>query len=646
MPRPKNVMTLAETDPYQTRRRTYLEAVAAQASPHAAGPDAVAQLIPREIFHLLPRLVLGHCPSGSPSADLLRLPLEVIAARRDCADFALAGVLRLLYRFPNSPLLSVEDYAQMREATLGFCYWYDQLGIRGMCFHTENHQILFHSCEVLAGQLFPDTLFTNSGKTGSWHAREGARRVRQWIDHRFRFGFSEWLSSYNEEDLLALLNLVDFAEDADLRRQAGMLVDMLLFEMAVHSHNGVLGGTHGRTYAEFLKGAREDPNTAISWLVFGTGAFNGRSGIALSALTTSDYRCPPLIEAIARDRPCELVSRERHGLNVADATQYGLDPTGLDDAMFFWACQTARHPLARETAFRVAEIAEDPWLVNFIQTVDAPAETARTLIESGGATFDGDAVNTALSEANLYTFRTPEYLLSCVQDFRPGRPGYQQHVWQATLGLDAVVFTNHPGNDSESSAHGDRPNFWAGNRFLPRAAQERNVLVCVHHVPADDHFPFSHAYFPRSAFDETLQSGPWTFGRLADGYIALYSHHPASWTKRDSTELRVMSPQNVWICEMGNCVQNGDFPAFVAAITAAPVTCADLSVRYDSPSIGPVQFGWTGPLTVREQPLPLSRYPRFDNPYCRGEIGDRKYIVEREGAHLIWEVEPLNSRAR
>ncbi|MES2460171.1 MAG: hypothetical protein V4671_06285 [Armatimonadota bacterium] len=642
MPRSETEMTILNTTPFDARRLTYLEAVAAQAGPHAAGPDAVAQLIPREVFHLLPRLALGRGPNGASSAELLGPPLAVIAARRDCADFALAGVLRLLYRFPDSPLLSMNDYAGMREAVVGFSYWYDQPGIRGMCFHTENHQILFHSCEVLAGQMFPDTVFPNSGRNGAWHAREGAERVRRWIDHRLRFGFSEWLSSYIEEDLLALLNLYDFASDADLRRRAGMLVDILLFEMAIHSYKGVLGTTHGRTYAEFLKGAREDPNTGINWLFFGTGVFNGRSGIALSALATSDYRCPSLIEAIALDQLAETVSRERHGLNVADASQYGLDPTRREDAMFFWACQTARHPLARATALEVAEIAQDPWLLDFINGADTLLAETKALVESGGATFDGDAVNTALSEANLYTFRTPDYMLSCAQDFRPGRPGYQQHIWQATLGIDAVVFTNHPGNESESSAHGDRPNFWAGNRFLPRAAQEKNVLVCLHHVPSDDPLPFSHAYFPRDAFDETLQRGPWTFGRSGDGYLALFSQHPAAWTSGDSAELRAESPDNIWICEMGTRVQHGDFARFVAAIEAAPVTCGGLSVRYESPTLGPVSFGWTGPLSVSGRDLPLSGYPRFDNPYCHSEIGERTYTVERDGTRLIWNAASLS----
>jgi hypothetical protein len=112
-----------------------------------------------EAFTQIPRLVLGRGPLNE---DLLRAALDLIHARRDCADFALSGLLRILYRFGDSPLLSAAVRAEIEEAVLGFCYWYDQPGVSGMCFHTENHQILFHSCEVLAGELFSDRTFRNA----------------------------------------------------------------------------------------------------------------------------------------------------------------------------------------------------------------------------------------------------------------------------------------------------------------------------------------------------------------------------------------------------------------------------------------------------------------------------------------------------
>ncbi|MCB0158797.1 MAG: hypothetical protein KDD83_11755, partial [Caldilineaceae bacterium] len=233
-------------------------------------------------------------------------------------------------------------------------------------------------------------------------------------------------------------------------------------------------------------------------------------------------------------------------------------------------------------------------------------------------------------------------MLSSTQSFRPGKPGYQQHPWQATLGVDAVVFTNHPGADDEVS----RPNFWAGNGILPRVAQHQNVAVIIHHLPPDDHFPFSHAYFPRAAFDEVIEQDGWVFARKGDGYIALYSQHPARWLTdrhddaRPVNELRADASTNVWLVEVGDAAQHGDFAAFVHAVAAASVSFADTSlaatVRYVSPTVGVVEFGWLKPLTVDDVEIDLHDYPRFDNPYCRADFGARTYTIRHgEDTHVI-----------
>jgi hypothetical protein len=421
---------------------------------------------------------------------------------------------------------------------------------------------------------------------------------------------------------------------------AGQMVDMILLEIALHHYKGVLATSTGRTYVPYILGGRAAPTTSIAWMVFGLGAPQRRTNFALMCLCTSDYRVPAVLQAIADDCPAGITLRERHGLNATDAAAYGLLPERLEDNMFFWACQTSRHPLVRPTALRVAQIAEDPWLVDFVNGVDQPLEACRKLAEDGGAPFDGDAVNTALSEVNLITFRTPYYQLSSAQDFRSGKPGYQQHPWQASLDPDAVVFTTHPGTDNESGEHTSRPNFWAGNRWLPRVGQHRNVAVIVHHIPQDDPRPYSHAYFPKAAFDQVVQLDNWIFGRKGSGYIALYSQHAALWASTGTyagIDLRANACDNIWICELGNAVADGSFENFMDAVQSLPVQCDGLRVRYLSPSLGEVRFGWTGPLSVAGQEVALHAYRRFDNPYCQAELGQRRYEIRRDGELLVLE---------
>ncbi|MDI7277363.1 MAG: hypothetical protein QME94_15405, partial [Anaerolineae bacterium] len=115
----------------------------------------------------------------------------------------------------------------------------------------------------------------------------------------------------------------------------------------------------------------------------------------------------------------------------------------------------------------------------------------------------------AAQEVNRVTYRTPDYMLSSAQDYRPGERGRAEHIWQATLGPAAVVFANHPACATDDEAH--RPGFWVGNQVLPRVAQWKDVLIAIHNLPEGDWMGFTHAYFPTCAFDEHVLREGWAF---------------------------------------------------------------------------------------------------------------------------------------
>ena len=58
------------------------------------------------------------------------------------------------------------SFSRARQTALNFKYFPDEPGIDSLCTWTENHYILFTSAAYLAGQLYPDEVFTNSGETG------------------------------------------------------------------------------------------------------------------------------------------------------------------------------------------------------------------------------------------------------------------------------------------------------------------------------------------------------------------------------------------------------------------------------------------------------------------------------------------------
>jgi hypothetical protein len=593
---------------YEDRRQRYL-AYCAERSPGGR----------TGFFSQIARLALGRDPVDE---EPVRDAIAFVDSRRDCCDFSVGGLLRILYLYHDSPQISPDLIVDIENCLLRFKYWWDEpQGDNHRCYHTENHQIIFHSDELLSGQLFRDRVFQNSGQKGQYHIDHAAHLIRRWMDFRFRFGFSEWLSNcYFEEDLLALVNLVDFSQDAEIRAQAEMLIDLILMEMALHTYRGIFGSTHGRTCARLIKGARGEGSASTAKLMFGMGLFNDPSSLGTVPLATSSYRCPPVISKIAADLDEALLFRERHSINMVDAPRYGLSYDDELDGHLYWSIQDYCHPEVIGLSRRLSEKYGVRLHEDYEQRYQ---QLFRWQIEQYGEIVDKDLDCHALTEVDIQTYRTPTYMLSCAQDYRPGKPGYQQHTWQATLGIDAVAFTNHPGAEDETS----RPNYWAGNGVMPRAAQHRNVLVCIYRLPADDPYPFSHLYFPRNVFDQVVERGPWVCARKGEGMVALYAQHPLRWPS--DTEARVDVPNNVWVCEMGDLSQWGSFPAFVEAVTGAEIACQGLGVRYVSPSLGAVSFGWEEPLQIAGRVEPLHGYERFDNPYCRCAFGAPEVVIRR-----------------
>ena len=242
--------------------------------------------------------------------------LDCIASineRADCSDFDLVGLLGMAGRYIEEPGFPQALVEPLQNCFQSFRYWMDQPGADAMCFWSENHQILFHTCEILAGQLLPDELFTNAGLTGSEHRAKGEERALSWLRKRAAGGFREWDSNtYFEEDVLALSHLVDLAENDDVRELAAVVLDKMFFGLAVNSFKGVFGSSHGRTYAPFIKDAFREPTSGMTRLLWGKGIFNRSIRGTVSLACAVNYQLPPVIEAIAIDPADEIWNRERH----------------------------------------------------------------------------------------------------------------------------------------------------------------------------------------------------------------------------------------------------------------------------------------------------------------------------------------------
>jgi hypothetical protein len=238
--------------------------------------------------------------SGAGVSDAgVAVALRMLAERADCADFEAVGLMHLWHRVPAGAWAAgLRD--RVREALLGFKYWIDQPGLDAMCYFTENHQLVWHTAETLAGEAFPDATFTNTGWSGAKHAEHGRALAREWIERRLAGGFSEFDSNaYLAIDTLALVSLAEFCTDPELAELAAGLADRVLFSLAANSWRGIHGAAHGRSYVPTLRSSRLEETAPIMWLCFGVGALNDAVLPVTALATARRYAVPEAIRAVA-----------------------------------------------------------------------------------------------------------------------------------------------------------------------------------------------------------------------------------------------------------------------------------------------------------------------------------------------------------
>ena len=213
-------------------------------------------------------------------------------------------------------------------------------------------------------------------------------------------------------------------------------------------------------------------------------------------------------------------------------------------------------------------------------------------------------------------YKTPEYRLSSAQPPQPGQPGAWEHVWQATLGPEALVFTNAPGHISQSDM---RPaGFWRGNRCLPQVAQWKDALLCLYRLPEEDLLDFTHAYFPIEAFDAYRLEGQWAFAQKGEVYLGLYASQELTLVERGDDayrELRVPGAQTAWLCQMGRASEDGSFDDFCTRLLANPPQVEGLQVQWQTLRGDTLALDWNEPLRLNGGTVSLGNQQHLESPY-------------------------------
>lgn len=614
---------------------------------------------------------------------------------RDTRDFGALYLLNLMLGYRGHPTVSPALWQSVEDALVRFKTWFTHPTPEGKSddsyYWTENHQLIYRTIQYLVGQEYPDRALSTDGRPGREHMAEARAQILRWFEHKARWGFVEWHSNvYYQKDLTPLLTLAEYADDPEISTRAAALLDVLLFEMALHNHKGGFVATHGRSYKKDKMTSLDDDTWNGMKLLFDESTFDYESGSAPDATLLARakrYRLPEAILRVGKTKE-SFVDSEHIGLpmdELGPVTQnpvgpFGLsytDPANLD---IWWGMSALTSwpvvPLTVQT-FNDYNLWDHDLFTDFAAL--KPLTTNIGVAQNLAAT-QGRLLSFALlKEVHTYTYRTADFLMSSALDYRKGSFGDQIQSWQVAFDPNAKVFTTHPFRPPLKSTNWredtETGSYWTGEASIPRSAQHENVGI---HIYAPQYRPtnpapfnffhfelYTHAYFPQDHFDEVTQhtangEGTWTFGRKGDGYVALYSYRPVEWISYDPNEIATNGmvkpfdlranggPNNVWIVECGRAADGQTFEQFQAAVAAAAVTVTPkgaltstntaFDVTYQSPSQGAVTFGWDAPFTVGGATIPLDDARRFNNPFAQSEYNGQSTHIEVDGYGLDLDV--------
>lgn len=214
----------------------------------------------------------------------------------------------------------------------------------------------------------------------------------------------------------------------------------------------------------------------------------------------------------------------------------------------------------------------------------------------------------------------------------------------------------------------DGPDWWTGSATIPMVAQVDGAAILVFSPRAIQWWLFksqTHAWFPKPAFDpgsvvqrrapnSSEGDGRWTFGRVRDGYVGLYSARKPVWTTEGpwkDRELIAEGDGNVFIIQIGDMEQFGSYNSFIESVCKARINISDIGddetqCSYDVPGGKRLELHLDGLQVRYGGPGMSSRFPRFESPYIEGgRVGNRvyRYTIAHAGHKLHHNFEQIKT---
>ncbi|PKK92767.1 MAG: hypothetical protein CVV61_08050, partial [Tenericutes bacterium HGW-Tenericutes-6] len=575
--------------------------------------------------------------------------IDFVNHRYDCADFRMIVLIKTFLSYKN--LLSKETIERISEAILNFKYWMDEPGLDGMCFWSENHQILFHTCEYLAGNIFSNHIFLNDGNLGSIKKEKAKTKIHRWLDYKLKYGFIEWHSNtYYEEDIAPLVMLVDFSDDDLMIEKSKMVLDLLFLDMAMHSYKGYFVATSGRCYEMQKKDIYAHDTSDLMAYAFGIQKKDyDYKRLSTLFILNKNYQVPEVIKKIAKDQSTVII-KDSMGLNLSEIDQEIKNNDIDDKGMLLWQMEAFTNKESIEMTMEIF----NAWHLkenNFLKDLNAvnikPLRKLR-LLPLVVKILNPATQGVAIERANTYTYKTKDFMLSTAQGYHPKKFGDQQHIWQATLSSGITIFSTHPGSPMfDDAARNFSPSYFVGNGINPYAIQDENKLFIMYDLSPRKGYlerhrqKFVHFYIPFERFDEVLKMDKKLYLKSMDSYVAIFTS--SAYEVKDQEEIIIQGTYSQFVLVLGSKKKHQSFKKFIEELEQSKVVFKKNHILYQDQHT--YELKMKKPLKKDNMKIDIN-YDRFDTPYVKGIRKPESIQIAFDGLSLSHDYKVLKREVK
>ncbi len=612
--------------------------------------------------------------------------LEEMNIRLDCSDFTGNNLIR--FYLENKHRLQVENKEEIKNSFINYKYWFSEYDGRkdSMCYWSENHQILFAVNEYLAGQEWPNEIFSD-GNDGKWHKEYAAERINAWMEQRYYYGFTEYYSNnYYIENIAPMSNFIQFASDKDMVDRMKIVMDIIWYDIASQSYKYITNdgkirygfmSASGRNY--FDNKASDDTGNSNRLryfidLVMDNGEeykdFTRNFYICFKRMYESGvYEVPQVIKEIFNDSSEVQIIKSSSGLTLQELESEGLIGMNTNQIMMQTNMEAFTNPEVINNSIKFMNKYKlfNNEMLNDFKMVNVWPLTLFNLLDEVSNIANPSTNGKAIQRSNVYTYQTPYYSMSTNQAHFAGDYADQHNVNVTNLSNNLSVFTSQPARIST------RGQYWVGYGRLPYSVQSTNVNITIYDVPTKKGFlephivEYTHAYFPVGLFDEVnlehMDKG-YVFGRVGDTYIMLAGKSSEQATFRfkndyaskeeietdlskiktnvaklitESGDLRYDlilegGYNHAWVTEVSSVKEDKSFDEFIGRVLDNDYSFNEMNVQYISNGNN-YEVKYNEYFKLNNQEVDMT-YNRFESVYSNTERKANDIIISFNGYSL------------